>query len=358
MVVGGGTRQKPEFEADEHYPHPIIREDLRMPFRGIAQLSSLLDYYRISSRIYRLAKTHRVTALHAARPLFEGLVARWIKLRTGLPYLCFVHGEDINVAMTSRELQFLTAAVLRNATKVIANSSFTQELLMTDWKMKAGQVELMHPGVDCQYFTPPKPGGERELFPENRRILLTVGRLQERKGHDSLIAGLPAIQRLFPDVLYAIAGDGEQRPVLQALVKHLGLEEHVDFLGEVDDGKLRQCYRECDLFVLPNRAVGRDVEGFGMVLLEAQACGRPVVAGRSGGTCDALKAEETGLLVDCQDPERPEELVAAVCRLLGNATERAAFGNAARSFVQSRFDWSILASQAERVLTCSDVVAL
>jgi phosphatidylinositol alpha-1,6-mannosyltransferase len=358
MVVGGGNRQRPEFEADIHYPHPIIREDLEMPFRGIAQLSSLLDYYRIASRVYRLAKAHRVTALHAARPLFEGLVARLIKLRTGLPYLCFVHGEDINIAMTSRELRFLTAAVLSGATKVIANSSFTKELLLSDWKMKARQVELMHPGVDCRYFTPTKPMGEKALLPENCRILLTVGRLQERKGHDCLIAGLPAIRRLFPDVLYVIAGDGEQRPVLQAQVMRLGLEQHVFFLGEIDDVKLRQCYRECELFVLPNRAVGRDIEGFGMVLLEAQACGRPVVAGRSGGTSDALKAEETGLLVNCQDPERPEELVAAVCRLLGNDNERLAFGNAARSFVESHFDWAILAAQAERVLTCSKAVAL
>lgn len=352
MVVGTHPQVASDFD-DQRYPKPILREDLSMAFRGLANVSSLLAYGRIFRRVSKLVRLHRATEIHAARPLFEGLVARWIKWRWGIPYLCFVHGEDINVALTSRELSLLTASVLNNADKLIANSSFTQNLLLSDWRIPWDRIQLMNPGVDCEYFQPHPASTPRQFFPEDRRVLLTVGRLQERKGHDTLLMGMPSIREKVPDVLYAIAGDGEQRPRLQKLVDKLKLQEHVRFLGEIDDSTLRQCYRECDLFVLPNRTVGRDVEGFGIVLLEAQACGKPVIAGRSGGTKDAMAHGETGLLVDCHNPESPGELVAAICDMLGNGERRRVFGEAARSFVKNSFNWPILAQQAEHALALS-----
>ncbi len=352
MVVGTPPHATSDFD-DHRYPKPILREDLSMAFRGLANVSSLFAYGRIFRRVSRLVRLHRATEIHAARPLFEGLVARWIKWRLGIPYLCFVHGEDINVAMTSRELSLLTASVLNHAEKLVANSSFTQDLLLSDWRIPKERIEMMHPGVDCQYFQPIPTSTPRQLLPEDRRVLLTVGRLQERKGHDTLLMGLPSIREKVPDVLYAIAGDGEQRPMLQGLVEKLNLQQHVRFLGEIDDSTLRQCYRECDLFVLPNRSVGRDVEGFGIVLLEAQACGKPVIAGRSGGTKDAIDHGKTGLLVDCQNPESPGDLVNAICDMLGNPERLRVFGEAARSFVKNTFNWPILAQQAERALALS-----
>jgi phosphatidylinositol alpha-1,6-mannosyltransferase len=349
MVVGTTPHASSDFD-DQRYPKPVLREDLSMAFRGLANASSLFSYARIIRRVSQLVRLHRATEIHAARPLFEGLVARWIQWRLGIPYLCFVHGEDINVAMTSRELSLLTASVLNHAEKLVANSSFTQNLLLSDWRIPRDRIEMMHPGVDCQYFQPLPTSTPRQLFPEDRRVLLTVGRLQERKGHDTLLMGLPSIREKVPDVLYAIAGDGEQRPKLQGLVEKLNLQEQVRFLGEIDDSTLRQCYRECDLFVLPNRSVGRDVEGFGIVLLEAQACGKPVIAGRSGGTEDAMAHGKTGRLVDCQNPENPGELVAAICEILDDAVRREVMGGAARTFVRNNFDWPILARRAERAL--------
>ena len=138
-----------------------------------------------------------------------------------------------------------------------------------------------------------------------RRVVLTVGRLQKRKGHDMMIRALPAIRRAVPDVLYAIVGDGEERAALEQLAEQEGVRQSVQFLGEVDDETLVRCYQQCDLFALPNRQVGGDIEGFGMVLLEAQACGRPVLAGASGGTAETMRVPETGRVVPC---DRPQEL--------------------------------------------------
>src|SRR5262249_50179864 len=116
----------------------------------------------------------------------------------------------------------------------------------------------------------------------------------------------------------------------------------VQFFGEASEDDLVRCYQQCDVFVLPNRDVGGEIEGFGIVLLEAQACGKPVVAGRSGGTAETMQVPDTGRLVDC---ESPDELARVVAELLNDSAERARMQDAARRWVE-RFDWSALAFQA------------
>src|SRR5205814_10004845 len=108
------------------------------------------------------------------------------------------------------------------------------------------------------------------------------------------------------------------------------------FLGELDDATLLCCYQQCDLFVLPNRQVGRDIEGFGIVLLEAQACGKPVVAGASGGTAETMRIPETGRVVPC---DHPDELAALVTELLADRARLARMGEAARRWTVERLDW-------------------
>jgi phosphatidylinositol alpha-1,6-mannosyltransferase len=121
---------------------------------------------------------------------------------------------------------------------------------------------------------------------------------------------------------------------------------HVQLLGEADDQRLISAYQQCDLSILPNRQVGHDIEGFGMVLIEAQACGKPVIAGASGGTSEAVNAPQTGLVVPC---ETPESIAAAVASLLRDEPLRQAMGQAARQWVTARFDWPALADQAQQI---------
>ena len=147
-----------------------------------------------------------------------------------------------------------------------------------------------------------------------------------------------------PHVLYSIVGDGEERTALEDLVASRGLACHVQFLGEIADDRLVQCYQQCDLFVLPNRQVGRDIEGFGMVLLEAQACGKPVIAGDSGGTAETMRIPDTGLVVPC---DGPDAVAGVVIDLLGDCERRARMGAAARDWVVEHFDWESLSRQAE-----------
>jgi phosphatidylinositol alpha-1,6-mannosyltransferase len=199
--------------------------------------------------------------------------------------------------------------------------------------------------MDAQRFTPapPDPEVRRRLGWDGRTVILTAGRLQKRKGQDQMILALPRIRRDFPNVLYAIVGDGEERTNLESLVAREGLGEHVQFCGEVSDQDLIHCYQQCDLFVLPNRQVGQDIEGFGMVLVEAQACGKPVVAGASGGTAETMRVPETGRIVCCEGPDLLAEVVVS---LLTDLDLRTRMGEAARVWAVENFDWATLSRQA------------
>ena len=177
--------------------------------------------------------------------------------------------------------------------------------------------------------------------------MLTVGRLQKRKGHDNLIRALCQIRRSVPDVLYAIVGDGAERSELEDLVRQLDLGAHVQFRGDIDDGEMIQCYQQCDLFVLPNREVQGDIEGFGIVLVEAQACGKPVIAGVSGGTSDTMQLDVTGQIVPA---ESVAELAESATALLKDGQRRDKMGQAARTWAVENFDWEILARRARTVL--------
>ena len=150
-----------------------------------------------------------------------------------------------------------------------------------------------------------------------------------------------------PGVLYAIVGDGQERPRLEKLASELGVRDLVHFHGEPTDEELIGCYQQCDLFALPNREVNGDFEGFGMVLVEAQACGKAVIAGASGGTRETMQPGRTGLIVPCEGPDR---LAEAVIELLTDELRRETMGHSARQWALAQFDWSSLAQQAATIL--------
>jgi phosphatidylinositol alpha-1,6-mannosyltransferase len=227
---------------------------------------------------------------------------------------------------------------------------------LDEWNLDSDRIRLLHPGVDTTRFVPAASQASirAQLGWSDRSVVLTVGRLQKRKGHDQMILALSAIRRAIPDILYAIVGDGEERQPLQDLVERTGLGDHVQFMGEPDDRELVRCYQQCDLFVLPNRQVGKDIEGFGMVLLEAQACGKPVVAGASGGTAETMRIPQTGYVVPC---DTPDQLGVLVIRLLQDFELRRQMGCSAREWVVERFDWQSLVRQAAQMFRLNGLLA-
>src|SRR5205085_5837836 len=188
------------------------------------------------------------------------------------------------------------------------------------------------PGVDaralCDKFDLPDNG---------TRWLVTVARLQQHKGMDTVIEALPAILERAPDVRYAVAGTGPDRERLEKRAQQLRLGDRVRFLGGVGDRDLPALYNLASVYVGASRRAERlGVEGFGISLVEASACGLPVVAGNSGGIPDAVRDGETGFLVP---PEDPAAFADAICRLLADPAAAKRIGQAGRRAVETYFNW-------------------
>lgn len=333
---------------DRTHDVPIERMKLSFPSWGLVGFQNVRQYMAAYRKVAKVAKRQFITQTHCGRLLPEGLIAWMLSMRHRIPYACYVHGEELNTAATSRELSFLTRRVLGGARVLIANSLNTARVLMNQWQVPAAQIEVVNPGVDAASFAVAQRDETQRAALDwtDRSVVLTVGRLQARKGHARLIAALPGIIERVPNALYAIVGEGEMRSELEAMVASRGLAQHVQFLGELRDDELRSCFQQCDLFALPNVQIQGDFEGFGMVLVEAQACGKPVVAGRSGGTSETMREGETGRLVNC---ENESELAATVADLLGDSDLRQRMGAAGRRWVERKFDWSPVTAQAQSV---------
>lgn len=302
LIVTNCSKETEGFDATA--PVNIERIPLFSTEWGLLSRVGLFFYIKTIIKLIRIVRREEITSIHCGRCLPEGVMALLLKKIMGIKYISFIHGEDIETARTSRELSFLVKAVLKNAKTLICNSHNTANLVQDNWHIDKNKINVLHPGVDLVKF---KPADEDLNFKKqmgwfNKKVILTVGRLQERKGQDRMIEAMPNIIKSFPDSLYVIVGNGDDLPRLEALANVLDITDSVQFITDANDDILLKCYQQCDLFILPNRTVGNDIEGFGMVLVEAQACGKPVIAGDSGGTREAV-FEDQSRVIDCQSSE-------------------------------------------------------
>lgn len=312
---------------------------------GVMSWRDWRDHMR-TIRSVRTVPRNRATVIHCGRALPEGL-----SVLLGSPllrnrYLCWAHGEGITTSRQSRELRFLIRRAFRNAAVVLSNSHNTRRLLQTEIGMPEDRIVVAQPGVDADRFSPDVDGTavRRSYAAGDEIVLLTVGRLQRRKGHDKV---LEALSLLAPEKLnwhYVIVGDGEERVRLESLTDEYGLRPHVTFAGKVPDEKLPDHYAACDIFVHPNREYQFDIEGFGIVFLEAQATGKPVIGGRSGGVPETLLEDETGLLVD---GDNCHEIAGALRRLILDRDLCRRMGVCGRQLATSRFSWEGTARKVE-----------
>ncbi|HVW04220.1 MAG TPA: glycosyltransferase family 4 protein [Vicinamibacterales bacterium] len=314
----------------------VVSAPIDGTLRGLRPAAALAQHLRLASAIRKHARPPVV--VHCARPLPEGAAGLFATLSSASrPYVCWAHGEDLAAAMTSREHAWLARRVCRNAAVMIANSHFTSRMVQ-GLGVSESHLRVIHPGVDPARFRPDvAPSTLVARAGRTGLVLLTVGRLQRRKGHDVVIQAIAALRHDLPDLLYVIAGNGAEQPRLQALADSLGVSGQVRFLGVVPDAELPALYTACDIFVMPNRDDGHDLEGFGIVFLEAAAAERPTIGGRSGGAPEAIADQETGLVVDGASPD---EVGRAIRTLATSADLRSRMGGAGRARVGQSFTWA------------------
>lgn len=327
----------------------ILRLPLYSPQWGVANLQGLKYYWQSFKALKRIVKEQDIDHIHCGRVIPEGLMAWMLNKTLGIPYLCYVHGEDLEASALSRELNSLTKLVMRSADKIICNSHNSAGIVDRVDNSVSNKVTVMHPGADTKKFFPIDHKDETFLASmgwQNKRVILTVGRLQARKGQDKMIEAMPEIVKHCPQAHYVIIGHGESRAFLEQKIESLNLGEHVQMLTDCDDDTMIKCYQHCDVFILPNRTEGQDIEGFGMVLVEAQACAKPVIAGDSGGTKETLIPGKTGEIVDATSTA---ELVGVISKFIDDPACCEAYGQAGRTHAVQAFDWDNAAINAKDI---------
>ena len=345
LIVANDTPEGREF--DKTHELDIVRIELESTEWGLASTKGLGFYWETIRKVLKLIKEYGIEEVHCGRVIPEGVIARALKLLAGARYNCFVHGEDVETAATSREHSLLVKNVCKNASMLICNSENTANIVRKLGFDSGSKCEVLHPGVDTSRFevAAPDTSFRQKMGWSGKRVLLTVGRLQRRKGQDFLIKSMPTLLNEFPDLFYAVVGRGECYDELISLVDQHKLHDNVCVYPDMDDEALIKCYQQCDIFILPNRTIDNDIEGFGMVLVEAQVCGKPVIAGDSGGTRETMNIGKTGHIIDCSSTEN---LLNGLSPILRNPEIVDGEVNIA-DYAKNRFNWDQHVAKAKRL---------
>ncbi|MEH1839636.1 MAG: glycosyltransferase [Nostoc sp.] len=271
-------------------------------------------------------------------PFPHGLIALPANVLLGIPMVFSFHGAELMLANKFSFVTHILHWLLPLAKGVTANSSFTSGLIC---KIYDGPVTVIPYGMTIKPKPPKKP------LPEEVSKLLFVGRLDERKGLRYLLAALPLVLAKYP-VRLRIVGKGILEDEIKSQCDAIGLNDVVDFLGFVSKEELADEYAGCDIFVLPAIVDSKgDTEGLGIVMIEALAHQKPVIASAVGGIVDVIHSGTTGLLVPEKDPEA---LAQAILTLLLNPTKAQKMGQQGLADIQVRFNWHHITPMWQQVL--------
>ena len=295
VVVARGQAGDAEFDAAASYPVRRIQPAAR--FEGIR------------NAIKEVKPDLVLVNVH-----MEGWLDAWRAIRkTDIPLALFVYGQEIR----RRPLTWpRNALILRLSDGIIGCSNFTRDYAARTYLLRPGKCFAVPTGISAEY-----PGAVREdptilqgIDHADKKVVLTLCRLVQRKGVDRALLAIEKVMARHKDLLYIIAGEGPLGGVLEKEIAARGLGRFVVMTGGVTEEQKRTLYTRQDLFLMPNRTLPNgDFEGFGTTFLEASMYGKPSIAGRSGGSVEAVEDGVSGCLVD---PESVDDIAAAVERIL------------------------------------------
>jgi phosphatidylinositol alpha-1,6-mannosyltransferase len=310
----------------------------------------LLPTPRVARNLSRVIKESniQVAAFGAAAPL--GLLSASMKKAGVRKTVALTHGHEV---WWAKVFPF-NCALRKIGTSVDSLTylgEFTQQAISKSLSKAAAQKMVkIAPGIDVDHFSPQNSAQLRkELKIDDKRVIVSVGRLVHRKGQDHLIQAMPEILKRVPDAHILMVGQGPYLSHLKKLVQELNLVDHVSFIGKIQYAQLPQYICAGDIFAMPSRSrfFGLEVEGLGIVYLEASACGLPVIAGSSGGAPDAVLAGVTGIVVD---GENNQEIAAGAIKLLQDLPASKAMGLAGREWIIENWRWEIWADRFNKLL--------
>lgn len=339
IVITPGKGEEEKFDVSQ--PFKVYRVGL-FSYGGtkLSKLFLLILMFIKAFAIFVREKIDIVLCSHVTVAMV-GLALRYLY---GRPYITYTY------AMELLNKSLMTTLVLHQADRVIVISEYTQSLV-TNFGIPISRITNINPGTNLKVKRDLDVSGvKKSCGLTGKKILLSVSRLEELyKGYDYVIKSLPLIKAKVPETHHVIVGEGWLKPYYQKLAENMGVIDDISFVGRVPDKELRKWYEICDVFVMVSRdsTIDGGAEGFGIVYLEANAYGKPVVGGRAGGVPDAIIDNVTGLLVN---PENEVEIAEAIVRLLTNPELAKKLGEQGRERILQDLTWSKVGEKVEKVL--------
>ena len=284
----------------------------------------------------------------AAAPL--GLLAPVLRRAGVTKIIALTHGHEV---WWSKVWPFTWAmkSIARNVDHLTYLGEFTRRAISRSINTTAQSAMVkIAPGIDTDHFTPTDSSElKSELGLSDKKVIVSVGRLVHRKGQDVLIEAMPHLLKEIPDAHLVLIGEGPYRGYLETRVKNLGIDSSVTFIGRITYADLPRYICLGEVFVMPSRSrlAGLEVEGLGIVYLEASACGLPVIAGNSGGAPDAVVQGVTGLVVNGKDQHA---VATSIATLLNDQEKAREMGRKGREWVIGQWRWEIWSEKFRELL--------
>ena len=341
VILTSSQAKSKEFDQQlfEKYGAIVIRDRSKI----------LLPTPRITRKAVQIMGQYQVTTIWfgAAAPL--ALMAKRLRKAGATNIVALTHGHEVWWAKIPLFKGAITK-ISKSVDSLTYLGEFTKDAMLPAIKDQSKLVKIA-PGIDIDHFA---PGAiEKDLIEkyklQDRRVIVSVGRLVHRKGQDKLIEAMPQILKSFPDAVLLLVGEGPIKSMLDKSIRHHGLENNVIFTGRVQFADLPKYIQLGEIFAMPSRDrfFGLEVEGLGIVYLEASACGVPVIVGKSGGAPDAVLENKTGLIVDGTNPA---EIADAVCKLLKDKELAKQMGRAGRDWVVENWQWKIWSDKFNKLI--------
>jgi phosphatidylinositol alpha-1,6-mannosyltransferase len=311
----------------------------------------LLPTLRVSKNLRSLLQEREISTVFfgAAAPL--GLLAKGLRKSGAKKIVALTHGHEVWWAKLW-PFSWAIKQIGKNVDALTYLGDFTRNAISA--ALPASSQEKMvrlAPGIDTEHFSPERrnPRIRHELGLDDKKVIVSVGRLVHRKGQDFLIDALPLISQKISNVHLLLVGEGPYRAELEKRSVALGVRDRITFIGRVQHSELPEYICAGEIFAMPSRSrlAGLEVEGLGIVYLEASACGLPVIGGTSGGAPDAVLEGETGFSVDGTSATAIAE---AAIRLLSNAEYAEKLGAQGREWIVKEWRWEIWAEKFQTLL--------
>jgi len=311
----------------------------------------LLPTLRVANNLRSLLQEREISTVFfgAAAPL--GLLANGLRKSGAKKIVALTHGHEVWWAKLW-PFSWAIKKIGENVDALTYLGDFTRSAISVALPVSSQEKMVrLAPGIDTEHFSPVRrnPRIRHELGLDDKKVIVSVGRLVHRKGQDFLIDALPLISQKIPNVHLLLVGEGPYRAELEKRSVARGVRDRITFIGRVQHSELPEYICAGDIFAMPSRSrlAGLEVEGLGIVYLEASACGLPVIGGTSGGAPDAVLEGETGFSVDGTSATA---IAGAAIRLLSNAEYAEKLGAQGREWIVKEWRWEIWAEKFQILL--------